>query len=76
MYHICMQQINKPGPSPRIKSNVTVHISLNGVEWDDLKTLAVLSDTSRSHLARVAIRHLIAHPEMVLPMSPEVSDVG
>ncbi len=73
MYHICMQQTNKPGPSPRIKSNVTVHISLNGVEWEDLKKLADLSDNSRSHLARVAIRHLIAHPELVLRIEPETS---
>ena len=66
-----MQSRNKPGPVPRIKGGKAVHISLHGSEWEDLERLAVLADVSRSHIARLALRHILAHPELVLHSSQE-----
>jgi hypothetical protein len=69
-----MQQTNNPGPIRRNKFSKTVHITLHGVEWEDLAHLAVLADVSRSHIARMALRHVLAHPELVLHSSQELSD--
>ena len=69
-----MQSHNKPGPVPRIKGSKAVHISLHGSEWEDLERLAVLADVSRSHIARLALRHVLAHPELVLHLAQETTN--
>jgi len=66
-----MQSHNKSEPVPRIKGSKAVHISLHGSEWEDLKRLAILADVSRSHIARLAMRHVLAHPELVLHSAQE-----
>tara|TARA_R100000306_G_C4305082_1_gene107192 strand:+ start:131 stop:343 length:213 start_codon:yes stop_codon:yes gene_type:complete len=66
-----MQSHNKSGPVARVKGGKRVHINLQGVEWDDLERLAILADVSRSHIARLALRYVLAHPELVLHTSQE-----
>jgi hypothetical protein len=50
-----------------------VHLSITNLEWEELGKLSAIADVSRSHVARMAIRHIIAHPELILPISPELN---
>ena len=51
-----------------------VHINVSGLEWEELRKLSALADVSRSHVARMAKRHFIAHPELLLHISQEISN--
>jgi len=50
-----------------------VHINITNLEWEELGRLSAIADVSRSHVARMAIRHIIAHPELILHIAPELS---
>ena len=49
-----------------------VHINITNLEWEELGRLSAIADVSRSHAAGMAIRHIIAHPELILHIAPEL----